>query len=246
MGKDKGIAEATDALQEAKRNHVQADEDHMAALNKQVDYGSFSFQSLSECNKEKSVCWNDAMMTIYQKAAAEVEQTKQAKEEAERKVEEAEKALEDAKNAAEESADPATQQVMVEVKRTEMVATNADDHLKQTMQEAKLQEAIDCECKAKAEYEKEWEIASKGPQVQSQEIAYARAKRMLCVVDGTPEQDCNVDDVPKVQKATFPEDVQAAVCTKNGNDGKKYETTLFTQSATEVDPIALRELDGWD
>jgi hypothetical protein len=32
----------------------------------------------------------------------------------------------------------------------------------------------------------------------------------------------------------------------NGNDGKEYETELFTQSATEVDPIALRELDGWD
>lgn len=226
--KVKAVQDAQDEVNQATEEVTTAQAEKEKAKMHKVDFDIHHFEHLTTCNKEGTFCWNDKMVAIYQKAKDRVDVAQTKIDNANSKLSDAQSKLDNAQNSA--AANAQTQALMVEVRRTEMIATHAKTSLAEALKAAKLKEAIDCECKAKTEYEKEWLIASQGPQVESEEIAYSRAKRMLCVVNGTPENECKVDDMPKVVHATFPEDVEAAQCTEDGkasgSAGEKYVTVL--------------------
>lgn len=100
---------------------------------------------------------------------------------------------------------------MKQVTRTEtlaLVAQTAFQHASQTHES----KATKCACRAKKRYEEQWKTANNQKTMRANQVAYSRAKHMLCVVNGVDSHDCTIPDMPKLKRAKFPAAVQQAKC----------------------------------
>jgi hypothetical protein len=93
--------------------------------------------------------------------------------------------------------------------KAEGAVTAAQSGLK-AAQDAQAEAIKECQCSAKNAYEKAWEAANANNDADAK--AYTKGKHMKCVLEGTPANECQVGEIPKVQAITLADDVQNAEC----------------------------------
>jgi len=141
--------------------------------------------ALTHCTADKRFCWDEAMQERF---AAQT------------------KAAEDAKNKLEK----AVREKEASEKKAPKMSPGGNKEGDGLTKAART--VLQCQCKAKAHLRKELDIINNSKVVATTKLAYTRAKRMLCVIDGVTNKNCAVNKFPTVKKPKLPEAVANANC----------------------------------
>lgn len=183
----------------AKEEKMKADKQLQVAKKTIVHFGSQEMDRLVECNADKSICWNDYMMKVYQDGHTKMMKAQAHVKKCNREVQHRTHQVEEAKKKAEHG-NHTSRTLMLEVRRTESLAQAAQNELAKVTV-TKDSELRKCECSEERRYDAAWKTADNEKSQQTQKVAYTRAKHMLCVVNGVTQKDCTVHGMPKLEHA---------------------------------------------
>merc|ERR1711908_198000 len=80
------------------------------------------------------------------------------------------------------------------------------------MKKASAKAINDCSCRVLGEFTRVWAVTQKAINKEEMAKAWAKAKQIMCVIDGTPQKQCKTGGMPEVKKPKLAVGVTQAFC----------------------------------